>query len=261
MKLKDLVILLLLLTVLMTSISGVSAGWFDFLFGDTQDPIDDAIVLPNNTTEITAQMEGYRTVRITKDTQTRYSGATYYHDDDKSSVTYTSKGDVDMLTFQIEADFDVRELDNESTRNYLVNLVKSSNSANPSYKDFESKDADSIPAFFTNPNSTNGGMYLKFYDANNNTVLTQNIVFQASDDSNDDYNHAFPYLEYDEHIDSYLGDRHVVKYNSMIYINADSKEGMLDNLTKADRCELHILLTNGSNTDICIPIKTFEKNF
>ena len=252
MKFKKIVILLILITAILFSLTAVSAGWFDFLYGDTSNPIDDAIVLPNNTTEITAEKEGYRTVRITSDTQTRYSGASYYHGDDHSSVTYTSKGDVDMLNFQISADFDVREIDDETTRNYLINLVKS-------YKEFDSKDADSIPAFFTNPNSTNGGMYLKFYDKNNNTVLTQNIVFQPSDDSNEDYIHAYPKLEYDEHTDSYLGDRKVVKYNSFLYINADSKEGMLDNITKADRCELHILLTNGSNTDICIPIETFEK--
>ena len=262
MKLKNLVILLLLLTVLMTSISGVSAGWFDFLFGETQEPTDYAMILPNNTTEITVDDEhGYSSVIITNEEQTRYNGANYYHDDDKTTVTYTSSNQINMLKFNINVDFDVRELDDESTRNYLVDFVKSSNSASPTFKGYSSKDADSVPAFFTNPNGTNGGMYLKFYDADNNTVLTQNIVFPPSDDENEDYINSLDHFEYDEYIDTYSGERKQIELTTWLFINADSRDGMLDNLTKAERCELHILLTNGSNTDICIPVDNLEKAF
>lgn len=239
-----------------SSLSMVSAGWFDFLDGGASDSIENPIVIPNNTKEIVMNNSDIADkLTISHNKHTEYNGAHYFDDGDKSGVIYSSKSEKDDLKFRMDLSSDVQGISDKNVRSAFVNFTKKT--TNYDFKNFNSDNKESFPEFFTNPSSENGGLYLKFYDKDNNPIFTQNIVLTCD---NDDYGVFIEYMKYWEYLDGWTDEyKHEFETVIEMYINVDGREDMVDTLKKTDRCEFHILLTNGTNADICIPFGEIEK--
>ena len=242
--------------ITISSLTIVSAGWFDFLGGE-DDSINNPIVPPNNFKQFKLNNSDSSNSHIFYQNQHKYYGANYYEDDEKSTVTYTSEGEEKYLVFNLYAEIDLHEIPDESVRNDIIEFYKSNSDGQTRIDVYSMEDIESISDFFTHPSNETGGMYVKVFDKDNNVLLTQNIV-------------TTPYERDSDYSSETILDFNVNEYNrasgfdkfriiSDIQLNIENNDKMSGIVEKIDHAELHMLFANGTDSDICIPLKPIDK--
>ncbi|WP_298502675.1 hypothetical protein [uncultured Methanobrevibacter sp.] len=254
MDIKKLLVISLILLAVISSLTIVAAGWFDFSGDSFEKSLENPISAPAGTPTAKFDADKNNGMEIVTGNKTHLNNAHSYESGDYITTTYTSKSRIDFIQIAGAAQIQTNQYpdDNESFRIAVDNFYKFcyQNKLPTYYQIVNTEIDDSFSKYFTAPTNETGGSFIKFYDKSNSTVLTQNIVL-----ANDDLYHGGMHVSKD----SFNGyDRYSIDF-TMIFDVTDNHD-LLDKVKKTDHADLHIILNNetgytGGSIELVIPLE------